>query len=741
MSTLTPRRKLALVIGNNDYQRPESKLRHCINDANDLTDTLTSIGFLVHKNINLTNQQMVDAIADFSHRIIDGDLVLFYFSGHGYQVEHANYLMPIDDEKIITEDDVKDRAVPVERTLNRLAKRNPSYVTLFILDCCRAYWPKNMKIKDGVNGKGLSFVNAPAGTFIQFACGASKTASDGLETDRNGLFTKHLLKHIITPNEDIVQIFQGVAGDVYEESSGRQIPLSINGLLKKGHVHLSDLSETKPNQLHTSKFEKTDSLDTKLEKTMLIHSTSSSNITAEKVNTLPKSASLGQMSTREASNELHSSDCCANNELNMLLIGRLASRVYLITMIKSVEEIENGNKSGFNKLENLLEYLTINKIDGKEFPVEDRFNATLLELMNGKEKTYEAMKQICRHYEAVGDVNIDEIMKEHEQRIESSAHYFTRKDLPDDGNQAAALALSFYTGSKGQVINQGAKLIANHPGNRDTDKADDEKMNDLAPLVFHFFKAILHIPYYWGTVTSNYQLTDDQLQLCQPGCVVTWVQFGQGGRNASAVTRKKNTKFMIDSFTGRSIKKFSQTPNEDEIVFLPYSTFFVYKHESSRFDDEHTIYMRQVELGLSQYSILWVDDKIFTNNSEIKLLMENAVRGGFNLDVHFIPRTSTDDALAFLRSPFGQRLKKQNTFRIITCMNRRQENPGHNAGVRLIKSIRELGFENHCLVFTGDKKRAETYVQTELNANEQKCVFVTHHIDDLRNFTSFQIFS
>ena len=74
-------------------------------------------------------------------------------------------------------------------------------------------------------------------------------------------------------------------------------------------------------------------------------------------------------------------------------------------------------------------------------------------------------------------------------------------------------------------------------------------------------------------------------------------------------------------------------------------------------------------------------------------------------------------------------------------MNRRQENPGRNAGVRLIRSIRELGFENHCLVFTGDKKRAETYVQTELNTNEQKCVFVTQYVDDLRNFISFQIFS
>lgn len=91
-----------------------------------------------------------------------------------------------------------------------------------------------------VEGKGLHTIDAPRGTFIQFACGANRTASDGLETDRNGLFTKHLLKHITNPNEDIVQIFQGIAADVYDESKGKQKPLSINGLLRRGHIYLND---------------------------------------------------------------------------------------------------------------------------------------------------------------------------------------------------------------------------------------------------------------------------------------------------------------------------------------------------------------------------------------------------------------------------------------------------------------------------------------------------------------------
>lgn len=80
------RRKLALIIGNNNYNRRESQLRHCINDANDLSNLLQAISFNVTTGYNLTNAEMISTLNSFSKTIHDGDLVLFYFSGHGYQV-------------------------------------------------------------------------------------------------------------------------------------------------------------------------------------------------------------------------------------------------------------------------------------------------------------------------------------------------------------------------------------------------------------------------------------------------------------------------------------------------------------------------------------------------------------------------------------------------------------------------------------------------------------------------------
>jgi uncharacterized caspase-like protein len=136
---LPDRRKLALIIGNGDYRRPENRLNNCANNAKELSNLLKTINFNVTMECNLSKHQMTTEIIDFSKMVRDGDLILIYFSGHGYQVSEKNYLMPVDDARIETNRDVEDFAINVESTLARLIKKNPSYVTILILDCCRPY--------------------------------------------------------------------------------------------------------------------------------------------------------------------------------------------------------------------------------------------------------------------------------------------------------------------------------------------------------------------------------------------------------------------------------------------------------------------------------------------------------------------------------------------------------------------------------------------------------------------------
>ena len=85
-TTTRPQRKLALVIGIGNYQGDE-KLDNPETDANDMSLMLEGIDFTVTKAVHLTRDEMDGHIATFKSKIQSGDLVLFYFAGHGTQWE------------------------------------------------------------------------------------------------------------------------------------------------------------------------------------------------------------------------------------------------------------------------------------------------------------------------------------------------------------------------------------------------------------------------------------------------------------------------------------------------------------------------------------------------------------------------------------------------------------------------------------------------------------------------------
>ncbi|WP_275575221.1 caspase family protein [Methylocucumis oryzae] len=98
---------MALIIGNDDY--PESPLKNPVNDATDMASTLGQLGFEVIKEVNLDKQHMDDAVRKFGDRLSSTDVALFYFAGHGMQLEGNNYLIPVDSG-IAREDEVPYRA-------------------------------------------------------------------------------------------------------------------------------------------------------------------------------------------------------------------------------------------------------------------------------------------------------------------------------------------------------------------------------------------------------------------------------------------------------------------------------------------------------------------------------------------------------------------------------------------------------------------------------------------------------
>jgi predicted Zn-dependent protease len=133
-------RRIALVIGNANYEsHPLSKP---ISDATDMANALKNLGFDVTVEINATQQSMEDAVRDFGKLLHeDGGeertVGLFYYSGHGARLDGKDYLIPINNNEMRNEIDVKDQSFSVDNVLETM-KQASTTMNILILDAARS---------------------------------------------------------------------------------------------------------------------------------------------------------------------------------------------------------------------------------------------------------------------------------------------------------------------------------------------------------------------------------------------------------------------------------------------------------------------------------------------------------------------------------------------------------------------------------------------------------------------------
>jgi hypothetical protein len=152
-------------------------------------------------------------------------LAFLYFSGHGMQVNDANYLLPVDFGAA-TESDVKYKAYPASRIQEKL-ESSGARLRVLVLDACRNN-PFRFK-RDALGGLAAMPVNAE-GTLIAFATGDDNTADDN-QAEGNGLYTKYLIQALATPGLQLREAFQKAKEDVYLASRKTQNPSIYNNIV------------------------------------------------------------------------------------------------------------------------------------------------------------------------------------------------------------------------------------------------------------------------------------------------------------------------------------------------------------------------------------------------------------------------------------------------------------------------------------------------------------------------------
>ena len=219
-------RKTALVIGNGTYKT--GPLKNAVNDALDMAATLSEKGFKVILKQNASRADMREAIREFGKEIKEGGVGLFYYSGHGLQVDGTNYLVPID-ANVEMKAEVAEECISASTVL-RVMEYSGNRINVIILDACRNTPFRSFSRSDE---KGITKMDAPRGakqgSIIAFSTAPGDVASDG--EGRNGVYTSKLLKYMNTPGLTLEEVFKKVRIDVSAESQGAQIPWENNSLI------------------------------------------------------------------------------------------------------------------------------------------------------------------------------------------------------------------------------------------------------------------------------------------------------------------------------------------------------------------------------------------------------------------------------------------------------------------------------------------------------------------------------
>ncbi len=210
--------RVALVVGNDAYT--DAPLRNARNDARSMARALEGLGFEVTLVENATRQTLTGAMATFGDRLEPNDVALFYYAGHGVQVDSENYLLPTDFRGT-SASEVRLNAIEASKVQQLL---RPARIAMLILDACR-----NNPFTGARGGSGLAAMEA-RGSLIAFATGAGQTAAD-LGNGANGLFTQELVKALGLPGLSVQEVFRRVRQSVYDASAGRQFPAVYDGLL------------------------------------------------------------------------------------------------------------------------------------------------------------------------------------------------------------------------------------------------------------------------------------------------------------------------------------------------------------------------------------------------------------------------------------------------------------------------------------------------------------------------------
>ena len=208
-------KRFAIFIGINAYGNDITPLRYACNDASELFGEFKAAGFdktvLIPEN-EAKSSELINKVRNFCEEMKDGDMLVFYFAGHGRELNNEHYLVAKDgfaDPNLYSMG-----SLPMSVLVNVTNK--PGVRRLFILDCCRDNLLAGRSTAFVCNkSRSIALNNAVRAQsgfippLILNSCSSGEKAFEDPDSG-HGYFTKALLKTIGDTAINNFSVFQHI---------------------------------------------------------------------------------------------------------------------------------------------------------------------------------------------------------------------------------------------------------------------------------------------------------------------------------------------------------------------------------------------------------------------------------------------------------------------------------------------------------------------------------------------------
>ncbi|WP_274534064.1 caspase family protein [Rhizobium sp. RSm-3] len=210
----------ALIIANDDYTNIEPKMPSAIADGKGMAEKLGGINFKVTTVSNLKNFSAFDkALKEFARKVSEDDLVVVYFSGHGFIYNGSNYMVGTSMPQPMSKGDILKFALPSETITDYFDVASPGAVVLLV-DACRSLGavktaPGTQIVEKGspnqISGKGQFFMG--------LATRDGATAAGFGDASHMSIYTNAIVAHLAKEDTEFKDVYQDISVKVLLDST------------------------------------------------------------------------------------------------------------------------------------------------------------------------------------------------------------------------------------------------------------------------------------------------------------------------------------------------------------------------------------------------------------------------------------------------------------------------------------------------------------------------------------------